>query len=498
MFVVAVLAVQVGFALNGYRDPHKYFAFQPFNESSTWQADIVRVTWDGRRVPIEGGWAGYQWNELVGLPALRNPSQERHASNGVAATVDYLDEALDWVAVHTPDDTETRYFEATVTTVRNTRPAGDDRAAQRRARAVTSTLVPPARPATRWDAVLDRTGSVRAVAVLRIAIGPIVLLHLRPLLGDALDGVGYDDHFWVPWVSWFHPPDAVWFAMLWAAAAGAVLMTIGLWTRVACAVTFAMVAGNLLVSRTHFHHNRTFLTILLFGLTLLPVGRVLSVDAWRARRRGRPLVDDVRLWPLWLFRVQVSLVYVASGTSKLVDPDWFGGLVMWDRVVRRRHYLEPTPLPGWAIDLLTERWPYYALGPVTVLTELFIGLGLWHRRTRLAAVWFAIAFHVMIEITSSVQVFSYAALAALSIWVTPSTRDRTVRVGSDSAAALVRAADWYARFRVERRGAGEPLTAVDRDGTVRTGRAAAGLVMSRLPVTFPFAAPLRALGGWRR
>ena len=115
-----------------------------------------------------------------------------------------------------------------------------------------------------------------------------------------------------------------------------------------------MVAGNLLVSRTHFHHNRTFLTILLFGLTLLPVGRVLSVDAWLARRRGRPLVDDVRLWPLWLLRVQVSLVYVASGTSKLVDPDWFGGLVMWDRVVRRRHHLEPTPLPDVG-DRLADR-----------------------------------------------------------------------------------------------------------------------------------------------
>jgi hypothetical protein len=346
--------------------------------------------------------------------------------------------------------------------------------------------------------VLERTGSVRALAVLRIAIGPIVLLHLRPLLADAVDGVAYDDHFWVPWVSWFHPPDAVWFAMLWVAAAGAALMTIGLWTRVACVTTFLMVAGNLVISRTHFHHNRTFLTIVLFGLALLPVGRVLSVDAWLARRRGRLLADLVNLWPLWLLRVQVSLVYLASGTSKLVDPDWFGGLVMWDRVVRRRHHLEPTPMPDWLIDQLTQRWPYYALGPMTVLTELFIGLGLWHRRTRLAAVWFAIVFHVMIEITSSVQVFSYAALAALSIWVTPRTRDRTVRVGSDVAASIVRAADWYGRFRVERAPRGEPVVAIDRDGTAQTGGAAVGLVLSRLPVTFPFVAPLRAIGVWRR
>jgi hypothetical protein len=119
-FIVAVLGVQIGFALNGYRDPHKFFAFQPFNESSTWQAEIVRVTWDGERLPIEEAWAGYDWDELVGMAALRGPQRMRHAYMGVGATVDFLDEALDWVATHTPDDHETRYLEATVVSRENT------------------------------------------------------------------------------------------------------------------------------------------------------------------------------------------------------------------------------------------------------------------------------------------------------------------------------------------------------------------------------------------
>lgn len=120
-FIIAVLAVQVGFAVNGYRDPHKFFAFQPFNESSTWQADIVRVTWDGERIPVDRPWAGYEWNDLVHMGALKSPSRLRHAYMGVGATVDFLDQALDWVAEHTPRDTETRYLEATVTTYENTR-----------------------------------------------------------------------------------------------------------------------------------------------------------------------------------------------------------------------------------------------------------------------------------------------------------------------------------------------------------------------------------------
>ena len=73
VFVAAMLITQVGFLLNGYRDPHKFFAFQPFNESSTWQADIVRVTWSDARIPIDEPWSGYEWNELVDMAALRSP-----------------------------------------------------------------------------------------------------------------------------------------------------------------------------------------------------------------------------------------------------------------------------------------------------------------------------------------------------------------------------------------------------------------------------------------
>ena len=349
----------------------------------------------------------------------------------------------------------------------------------------------------RWDQVLESAGSIRAIAVMRIAMGPIALLHLRPFLGDALDGVSYDDHFWEPLIPWLpHLPDRLWFAMLWVGAAAAVLMTVGLWTRAATVTLFAVVATNLLLSQTHFRHNRAFLVILLGALALLSAGRVLSIDAWwRRRRRLSALPDVAPLWPLWLVRAQVCGVYLASGISKLVDPDWFGGLVLWDRVVRYQHVLDPTPLPPWAIDILTSRWLHYVVGPAAVLTELFIGAGLWFARTRLAALWVAIAFHLMIEVSASVEVFSLAAIAALAIWVTPTTRDRTLLVGGESTSArsviaLVRAGDWFGRFRVERAGPAEAvLTLVDRDATVRTGTEAAALLLSRMPLTFPLAAP---------
>jgi len=121
VFFATIVLAQVLLALNGYRDDHKFFAFQPFNESSTWQAEIVRVTWDGARVPVDDQWDGYDWDSLVHMSALQGPERQRHAYMGVGATLDFLQLALDWVAVNTPADRETRYLEADVTYFENTR-----------------------------------------------------------------------------------------------------------------------------------------------------------------------------------------------------------------------------------------------------------------------------------------------------------------------------------------------------------------------------------------
>ena len=63
--VLAVVAAQLGFVVRGYSSDRRQFAFQLFAESSTWRADVVRVTADGRRVPVSQPWAGYRWEDLV-------------------------------------------------------------------------------------------------------------------------------------------------------------------------------------------------------------------------------------------------------------------------------------------------------------------------------------------------------------------------------------------------------------------------------------------------
>ena len=120
--VVAVVGAQLFFVARGYWSDHKEFAFQMFPESSTWSADVVRVTADGQRIPVETPWAGYRWHELVPNVSLSYPSVRRHATAGLDNQLAFLESALDWVADNTPRDSETLYLEARVTSWHNADP----------------------------------------------------------------------------------------------------------------------------------------------------------------------------------------------------------------------------------------------------------------------------------------------------------------------------------------------------------------------------------------
>jgi hypothetical protein len=113
---VVVVAAQLTLVVLAYGADHAVFGFQMFPESSEWQAEVVRVTADGRIVDIRDEWpGGYRWDALVGGRGLSNPFDRSHADAGLASTLDFLDHALDWVADNTPADTETLYLEARVT-----------------------------------------------------------------------------------------------------------------------------------------------------------------------------------------------------------------------------------------------------------------------------------------------------------------------------------------------------------------------------------------------
>lgn len=288
------------------------------------------------------------------------------------------------------------------------------------------------------DRVVERQGDLRALAAMRMLFGVIVVRHLWPDLRAPVVAV---ERFHVPWWSWLPVPSpAVYRGLVWLGVAAGVAMALGLASRVATATAFVVVTYLLLVDMMGFGHNRAFLVWMLFGLALLPTGGAFTVGAVGRRVRGRPRPPGATigpLWPVFLLQVVVSSVYLTSGLTKLANPDWRSGLVLWDRVVGHAHLI---PFDGWIQDVLVSRGFHRLLAPSAIAVEVFLGIGLWLRRTRPVAVAVAVVFHLSIELTASVQTFSYSAIAALLIWTVPppwESRDRAA-----TAPAVTPAARW--------------------------------------------------------
>jgi len=272
----------------------------------------------------------------------------------------------------------------------------------------------------RLDQLLGQQVSMRSLGIVRILVGLVTLIHLEPFVTDALRGDTYQDYFHHAYTSWYPElPESAYAGLLVIGCIAAVGMSLGLWSRVMSSATFSIVAYNLFLSTTHLHNNRAYLVIVLALLAVAPCGRAFSVDSWLRRRQGNTQDETGAAWPLWLLRFECAAVYGASGFSKLIDPDWFSGTVTWGRMMAQEAALRSSELPAFAADLLLERSFHTFAAKLIIATELFIAGGLWWRRTVRLAVAVAVVFHVSIQYTAHVQVFSYLAIAVLFVWADP-------------------------------------------------------------------------------
>ena len=277
----------------------------------------------------------------------------------------------------------------------------------------------------RLDALLAQPVGTRSTAVVRMVVGLVAFVHLRPIAIAGLQGETFHDRFHEPFLDQFFElvpmlGPAAFTALVTVGTAAALMLATGTATKTASVLTTTAVGCHLLVSTTHLHNNRAYLFAVLLGLSLAPAGRSWSVDRWWRARSGRAELAEVMPgWPLWLLRFESSLVYFASGFSKLVDPDWVGGTVTWGRVVTQEAMLRASVLPDFAQDLLLDRSFHTVAAKLIVLTELFIALGFWGRRTRPWSIGVAVVFHVSIEASASVQTFSYLAIGVLFVWADP-------------------------------------------------------------------------------
>lgn len=281
----------------------------------------------------------------------------------------------------------------------------------------------------------------------------------------------------------------------------AVMVTIGVWARPSLAVSSLLGFWLLISDRNQFHHNRYSLFVYALLLSLTPCDR-----SWRA---SEPAVMTRRgpFWGVRLTQLQVSIVYLASGGSKLLDSEWRNGLVLGDRINRYAHVAVARGVPQELVALLGRHDIASALAKAAIMTELVICVALWIRPTRVIALWWGFWFHAIIQLTSNVETFSVLTLIMYGVFVTPDHRSRRLRYDPSRwtgklAGVLVPLFDWFARFDVapwepdDQRG--HSVVVVRRDGERSTGVRALAMIARCLPVLFPLWAPVALVASFTR
>jgi hypothetical protein len=236
--------------------------------------------------------------------------------------------------------------------------------------------------------VLSARVDARPLAVARVGIGIagfLILLELRgTLMSVAAGRMAVPVLSWAPAVSWGLV--AVWSS---TGVVAAVTLVLGRHSRSAAGVLAAVVALGLLWDQQTYSSHVFLLGLLAGYLSCTDAGAAWSVDA---RRRGER--RSVAFWPQLLIHTQLTAVYLFAGLSKL-----------------NADYLSGEPLKGWLPVSLPLRVTA-SLALLSVLTELFVAAGTWHRVTRPAAFAVGVALHLTIvaTLTPTVPLIAFSLL----------------------------------------------------------------------------------------
>ena len=173
----------------------------------------------------------------------------------------------------------------------------------------------------------------------------------------------------------------------------------GLLTRTAC-VLFGVGFGYVFLLEQARYMNHFYLLVLVsFLLAAVPANRAFSIDAWL-----RPGIRTATApaWCLWLFRIQMGIVYFYAGVSKF-DADWLQGAPLALMVADHTDL----PLVG---QYFHEQWMILAMSYGALVFDLFaFPLLLW-RPTRVPVLVVAAVFHLMNSQIFNIDIFPWFSL----------------------------------------------------------------------------------------
>lgn len=253
-----------------------------------------------------------------------------------------------------------------------------------------------------------RPAPVDTLSLIRIGLGLVLVLSVVQVLPDV-------DWLWGPdgllryLLARYqdHPLSNYTWTVVTLLLVSSVLFTVGCFTRLA-GVTAAVMQA--VVASSEYYHTWGWVSVmppLVFILAMSPARNAWSVDAWLARRRGRPLPAEAPQWALRLLQVHIAAIYIAAAWHRIDDDGWRNGemvhAALTNSMYSRFPYLDLEP---WKPLLKWLTWGTEAI-------ELVAPVALWIRRLRVPLVLSLMALHLGLELTSTIGYWQFMMLTVL-------------------------------------------------------------------------------------
>ncbi|MFO0659245.1 MAG: HTTM domain-containing protein [Polyangiaceae bacterium] len=294
---------------------------------------------------------------------------------------------------------------------------------------------------------LDEQGELHLMGVVRVLFSLLFADALYHEVRHMVERGYFADYFHMPFFSEAWVPNKPFYLGLLALKALLILsIFLGKWARPSL-IGMVLVDGYLLLcDRLEFHNNRYAILCFAFLLAWGPCDRaVLPLGPAGSKTLGP-------LFAQRLAQLQMSVIYIASSGSKLLDPDWRGGDVMSVRFARGAMNA-PAFLKSFSL-WMSGAWQSELISKGAIATEMFLAFGLWSKALRPWALWVGALFHLTIEATANVQLFSWLSLSVYVLFADPDTKTRSILFDPRSAEArrtvwVLKRLDWLAKFDLE-------------------------------------------------